>query len=282
MAISSSLTQSGIASHMLRDTSATVSTLLHRDNQQVITTPPPPASTRSFTSTPRLPSHIAITPVTAATLPSFRRAISLILPIRYPNSFYTTILSESTTSSLSRAAIWYDRSRASKQKRDDRHVSAQQPTKAEPQVNPLENGELVGAIRCRLEPVPTPPSPGGSPKTEHQLYIQALALLSPYRGRGIATHLLETVINEALRMHADVSGVYAHVWEANEEGLDWYKRRGFVVEEPVIQNYYRRLKPAGARIVRRAIGVKDWLRAKEKAGAVLDHDELSTSTGISG
>jgi len=71
-------------------------------------------------------------------------------------------------------------------------------------------------------------------------------------------------------MHVDVSGVYAHVWEANEEGLDWYKRRGFVVEEPVIQGYYRRLKPDGARIVRRGIGVRDWLRVKEEAGAAED------------
>ncbi|MCJ1379796.1 hypothetical protein MMC17_002899 [Xylographa soralifera] len=263
---------------MLRETSRT--TLSLKGNQQAAASQPT-ASPHSFPQRPPLPSHIAITPVTAAILPSFRRAISLILPIRYPNSFYTSILSESAASSLSRAAIWYDRSRASKRKWEDDHVSSQQSAKDQLPNNSLENGELVGAIRCRLEPVPTPPSPNGCPTTEHQLYIQALALLSPYRGHGIATRLLETVITEALRMHTDVSGVYAHVWEANEEGLDWYKRRGFVVEEPVIQGYYRRLKPDGARIVRKGIGVRDWLRVKEDAGAAPDEDELRTSRRVS-
>ncbi|MCJ1289083.1 hypothetical protein MMC34_000615 [Xylographa carneopallida] len=259
---------SQFASHVSLETSTTP--LLLHDNPQA-STPQPRASTHSYAKTPPLPPYVTITPVTAGVLPSFRRAISLILPIRYPNGFYTSILTDSAASSLARAAIWYDRSRASKRRREDTHIStqqpAQQPAKDQLPNNLLEDGELVGAIRCRLEPVPTPPSPGGSPTTEQQLYIQALALLSPYRGHGIATHLLETVITEALRMHADVTGVYAHVWEANEEGLEWYKRRGFVVEEPVIQGYYRRLKPDGARIVRKGIGVRDWLRVKDEAGA---------------
>ncbi|MCJ1422104.1 hypothetical protein MMC32_008474 [Xylographa parallela] len=263
---------------MLRETATT--TLLRRDNQQS-TTSQPTASTHSYTKTPSLPTHITITSVTAAILPSFRRAISLILPIRYPNSFYTSILSESAASSLSRAAIWYDRSRASKRKREDDHLSSRRSAKDQLPDDSLEKGELVGAIRCRLEPVPTPPSSDGSLTAEHQLYIQALAVLSPYRSHGIATHLLETVIAEALRMHADVSGVYAHVWEANEEGLDWYKRRGFVVEEPVIHGYYRRLKPDGARIVRRGIGVRDWLRVKDEARAAPDDDERRTSRRVS-
>ncbi|MCJ1396421.1 hypothetical protein MMC18_009311 [Xylographa bjoerkii] len=274
MEISSPLRHSRIASHMLHETSTKI--MLLGDNQQA-TASQQTASTHSLTRSPPLPSHIAITPVTAAILPTFRRAISVILPIRYPNSFYTSILSDAASSSLSRAAIWYDRSRALKRKQEDAHSSSSQPAKDQLPYDSLENGELVGAIRCRLEPVPIPPSPDGSSITEHQLYIQALALLSPYRGHGIAAHLLETVITEALRMHTDVSGVYAHVWEANEEGLDWYKRRGFVVEEPVIQGYYRRLKPDGARIVRRGIRVRDWLRVKEEPGAAQDDDELKMS-----
>ena len=209
-----------------------------------------------------------ITPVTTATLPSFRRTISLILPIRYPNSFYTSILTDPAASSLSRAAIWQHRSRASKRKQENDRPISQQLAVSKLSDDFLENGELVGAIRCRLESVPKPPSTDNSPAVEHMLYIQALALLSPYRGHGIATYLLDAVTTEALRMHADVSGVYAHVWEANEEGLDWYKRRGFVVEEPVIQGYYRRLKPDGARIVRRGIRVRDWLRVRGEAGTV--------------
>jgi len=44
-------------------------------------------------------------------------------------------------------------------------------------------------------------------------------------------------------------------------------RRGFVVEGPLVQGYYRRLKPAGAWLVRRRIGVQDAVRvAKGRPG----------------
>ncbi|MCJ1475537.1 hypothetical protein MMC13_004200 [Lambiella insularis] len=216
-------------------------------------------------STP-LPSHITIQPLTATTLPSFRRTISLLLPIRYPDAFYTSILSDPEVSSLSRAAFWHDRPRPSKRKRSENPTLPAQP--ALHLDEDLSNeAHLVGAIRCRIEPVPVPAlepaTSAGSPQTAHQLYVQALALLSPYRGHGIAAHLLEAVITEALKRYPNLTSVYAHVWEANEEGLDWYERRGFAVEEPVVEGYYRRLKPGGARIVRRGVGVRDWLRVND-------------------
>jgi ribosomal protein S18 acetylase RimI-like enzyme len=52
--------------------------------------------------------------------------------------------------------------------------------------------------------------------------------------------------------------ITAHVWEANEEGLEWYRKRGFEIlghEE----GYYRKLKPSGAILVRRWIGIGDFL-----------------------
>lgn len=126
--------------------------------------------------------------------------------------------------------------------------------------------------------MPVPPSQTttspSAPQTVHQLYIQALALLSPYRGHGIAAHLLEAVITEALQGYPDLASVYAHVWEANEEGLEWYRRRDFVVEEPVVEDYYRRLRPRGARIVRRGVGVRDWLRLKEEVRDEEDNGSL--------
>ena len=56
--------------------------------------------------------------------------------------------------------------------------------------------------------------------------------------------------------------VYAHVWEANAEGLDWYIKRGFTVEDGVVEGYYRRLKPDGARVVRRTISAKTSTKAE--------------------
>lgn len=55
-----------------------------------------------------------------------------------------------------------------------------------------------------------------------------------------------------------VDSVYAHVWERNEEALEWYCRRGFkkgLMEEA----YYTKLRPAGAWVVMREIGVQDFL-----------------------
>ena len=68
--------------------------------------------------------------------------------------------------------------------------------------------------------------------------------------------LLDTVIGEAMDKYEGVESVYAHVWEANTQGLEWYCRRGFEVEEVVVEGYYRRLKPGGARIVRKRIEVE--------------------------
>lgn len=60
-----------------------------------------------------------------------------------------------------------------------------------------------------------------------------------------------------------ITEIYAHVWEANEDAIQWYMKRGFEVEDGVVEGYYRRLKPGGAWIVRKRVGVRDYLAAKE-------------------
>jgi len=47
--------------------------------------------------------------------------------------------------------------------------------------------------------------------------------------------------------------------------LAWYERRGFAMEESVIEGYYRTLRPTGAKLVRRTIGVRDWLNMDGKS-----------------
>ena len=208
---------------------------------------------------PNLASNISIEHLIPDTLPSFRRLISLLLPIRYPDKFFSEILSEPAVSALSRVAVWHDRPRPGKRKHDsDRN---------EDFVCEVTRGIVVGGIRCHLEPIPVPP--GISPAVQQQLYIQTIAVLSPYRSQGIATSLLEAVVEEVLENHYNVTSIYAHVWESNELALEWYSRRGFATEEKLLEGYYRRLKPGGARIVRRMIGVKDHLKkttAKERQG----------------
>ena len=116
----------------------------------------------------------------------------------------------------------------------------------------------MGGVQCRIEDVPS------VPQGERQLYVQTLAVLAPFRRLNIATHLLNTIIATVVEHYDRVTSICAHVWEANTEALEWYKRRGFVLEGEIVQDYYRRLKPSGARMVRRRIGVEEHLRVKRR------------------
>jgi len=104
-------------------------------------------------------------------------------------------------------------------------------------------------------------------------------LLSPYRGNGVAASLVNALLFATppehspasrtgegdgsryqvskLVKHYNIRSVTAHVHEANDEGLKWYIARGFQVEDGVIENYYRRLKPTGARVVKLALQWRD-------------------------
>lgn len=124
------------------------------------------------------------------------------------------------------------------------------------------------------------------------LYIQTLHLLSPYRGNGVAASLLDALLFATppghslasrteegdgagyqvskLVRHYSIRSVTAHVHEANDEGLKWYMARGFQVEDGVIENYYRRLKPSGARIVKLALQWRD--DDEDNEGTVLSNE----------
>lgn len=70
-------------------------------------------------------------------------------------------------------------------------------------------------------------------------------------------HLLQAIVKKAVDLHS-VRSVTAHVWEANEEGMEWYKKRSFDIVGKE-EGYYRKLRPQGALLVRKWIGVGDLL-----------------------
>lgn len=176
---------------------------------------------------------LTVVSVTSESLPQLRRLTGNLLQVKYPDDFFEEAVILEPTSYLSRQVIFTS-----------------------------ETGSCrpVGWIRCRLEavPIPTPPKPQSILSALHdgyevhptQIYIQALCLLAPYRGYGAAATLLEAILSDKDGLRAwGVQGVYAHVWEENADALAWYQKRGFKQEGLVI-NYYRRLKPSGAWIVR--------------------------------
>jgi len=184
-------------------------------------------------SKPTLPPNVELRGPTQEDMPSFKKLNSLLLPIPYPDSFYKEILADPVDKSITLMALWHD--------------SPSDIGKAK--------GRLVGAIRCRLFAHP----PGDSaPKARidgPMLYLSTLVLLSPYRGYGIAAHMLDNLIRSAVDDY-EITSVGAHVWEANEEGLEWYRKRGFKVVNREV-GYYRRLNPPDAVVMLRDVGVMD-------------------------
>lgn len=105
----------------------------------------------------------------------------------------------------------------------------------------LFDSQPVGWIRCRLEPCPAKEN-----STYQQIYIQALGVLAPYRDMGLASALLDAVESS----QKDVTSIYAHVWEKNEDALAWYAKRQFR-QILLVPHYYRKLRPSSAWIVRK-------------------------------
>ena len=180
----------------------------------------PKSSSAGNTMSPML-LGAGISPVTEEHLPAIRRLTSTTLPVRYSPAFFTTTVTDPVAQKLSRVALY--------------------------------GSEPVGWIRCRVEPCSPNTSSGTNisfPRS--QIYIQALAVLSPYRNLGLATALLSETFSAAVSLGEKVVCIYAHVWEMNEDALEWYAKRGFK-RVMLVERYYLKLKPSGAWIVRREL-----------------------------
>jgi len=179
----------------------------------------------------------SISPIREKHIQPLKRINSLLLPINYPDSFYHKIIDPQNSPNFSRVILWHE----------PLTLKSVFASSSEPRV--------VGGIVCRLER-------DESTRTS-AIYIQSLALLSPYRSHGLATTALDSIIQGVVNTPQTgypVTSLYAHVWIENTEGLEWYTARGFTREEPVVQNYYRRLQPGNAWIMRRSLVPSDHLR----------------------
>ena len=211
--------------------------------------PPPPGATAtvatpdsvesSLASSQKLPQGYKIEIPQDHHIQPLRRINALLLPIPYPDAFYHAITSPPSPSipislSFSRVVTY----------------------------TPDSNSELkvVGSIICRIDPSP-PSSPYAEPPANvYSIYLQSLTLLSPYRTLGLATALLNSVIESAtssrIPLGVRIEGLYAHVWVDNQEALEWYTKRGFEKGE-LVEGYYRRLRPQDAFVFRRRFSVQD-------------------------
>jgi GNAT superfamily N-acetyltransferase len=178
-----------------------------------------------------LPSKLSLAPASdVKNLASLKRLNSLLLPINYRESFYKDILTNPIDAALSRVAFW------------DGGIS------------------IIGGIRGKWDP----PSPSSSAtpasgivspsclddgsKRSGKIYLMTICVLSPFRRLGVASALLADIVGTAKQW--GVEEIYAHVWVENHEAQEWYERRGFTIDEGVVEGYYRKLRPSGAKVVR--------------------------------
>ena len=200
----------------------------HGQVSRDLTTPSETDSTEQ-SATPKqalrsLHPNVTFEPLSKANLSGFKRVNSTLLPIPYQRKFYDEIFTDPVAASITLIAIWTE--------------NPSNPSSP-------EDRKVIGGIRCRIL---HDPSAEGSKTGKPMLYISTLTLLSPYRHLGVAAHLLarlEKVAKEKYR----VGAVGAHVWAANTEGLEWYRKRGFT-EVKKEEGYYSRLKPSTAVVVR--------------------------------
>ncbi|KUJ23381.1 uncharacterized protein LY89DRAFT_680136 [Mollisia scopiformis] len=201
-----------------------------------------------------LPRQASISLISQSHVQPLRRINSLLLPIHYPDSFYHKILSPDPPISFSRVISWTD-----------------------------TDTKVIGGIVCRLDPALASDSTPESPKyvpNSYDIYIQSLALLSPYRGKGLVTAVLNVIIAAATaQSEIRIESLYAHVWTENEEGLEWYSARGFKPEGAVISGYYRRLKPDTAYIFRRRLTPTDHLQSASLP--TLQHSQSAPTPTVS-
>lgn len=170
---------------------------------------------REFASTKLQDARAALTKVTPSHLDRLKSITATLLPVKYSAKFYAECLEPEKHSVIAFIAMYDCKS--------------------------------VGWIRCKVEPFPD-----SNNQAYQQIYIQALGILAPFRGLGLASELVKSAINAAPQHGDNITSIYAHVWEKNEDALLWYEKRGFtrVIFQ---QQYYRRLVPSGAWIVRKEI-----------------------------
>jgi ribosomal protein S18 acetylase RimI-like enzyme len=107
------------------------------------------------------------------------------------------------------------------------------------------NNLFVGVVGCR---------PERRADGKQRLYVAVLAVLPAYRGLGIGTKMLQSVLDE-LPKHEEYVEVYLHVHTPNTRAVALYERLGFQ-NVGVIKGYYTaaELTPPDCVLLRFTVG----------------------------
>ena len=100
----------------------------------------------------------------------------------------------------------------------------------------MNNDVPVGEICFRIE--------NDAETKKKKLYLMTIGVLKTYQHKGIATKLLNKVLDEESK---NVDDIYLHVLTSNENAIHFYTKHGFTKRE-YIQGYYTGLEMGDAYI----------------------------------
>jgi ribosomal protein S18 acetylase RimI-like enzyme len=96
------------------------------------------------------------------------------------------------------------------------------------------HGFAVADVCARLEDHPTR-------EGFNRLYIMTIGVLPAYRRRGIASQLLQHIM-EIATSNKNVLEVYLHVQTSNDDAKNFYLNKGFT-QTGMLKDYYKRISP---------------------------------------
>lgn len=122
------------------------------------------------------------------------------------------------------------------------------------------NGFAVGAICTRVEPLP-------DSQGRHSIYIMTLGVLAAYRGYGIGSKLVASVLdyveeesknnnknnetkNDKL---STVDEIMLHVQTSNTDAMKFYGEKFGFEKGELVENYYKRIEPPHCYILRKKL-----------------------------
>jgi N-alpha-acetyltransferase 50 len=103
------------------------------------------------------------------------------------------------------------------------------------------NEFVIGAVCARVE--------DKEQKNGKRLYIMTLAVLAAYRGRGIGSNLLQSLLSYCEKERSNenvdtkISEIALHVHISNDDAIRFYTEKFGFIKGPMIENYYRRIDP---------------------------------------
>lgn len=175
-----------------------------------------------------------------------KRINDACFPVQYNDNFYREVLQ--LPRQLNKLAYWNDfcvgavcaricggpplrvcRQRSRSFHREQQTTRTEEASQDELERNDDEEPQSTGSNNARL-------------------YIMTLAVLAPYRGRGIASQLLQSILDfcqspSCQQQYVSITEVALHVQISNKDAIRLYTDRfGFEIGE-MIQNYYKRIDP---------------------------------------